>query len=86
MIVYVENIKNTIEFNKLSEAVGWGQEEENVIEKALEKTIFSISAYDEGEIVGYGRIVGDETKFLYIQDIMVHPDYQNQKIFMRHQN
>ena len=80
MIVYVENIKNGKEFNQLSEAVGWGEEEKEVIEKALERTVFSISAYDEGKIVGYGRIIGDETKFLYIQDIMVHPDYQNQKI------
>ena len=80
MIVYVENIKNGREFNKLSKAVGWGEEDKGIIEKALERTVYSISAYDEGEIVGYGRIIGDETKFLYIQDIMVMPEYQNQKI------
>ncbi len=80
MIVYVENIKNKREYNKLSEAVGWGRRNEDIIEEALLKTLFSISAYDNGEIVGYGRLVGDETMFIYIQDIMVHPDYQKQKI------
>ena len=36
-------------------------------------------AYDD-EIVGYGRIIGDTICFLYIQDIMVKPSYQGQKI------
>ncbi len=80
MITYVENIKNVKEYNKLSEAVGWGKRREEEIKNAQEKTLFSISAYDSGEIVGYGRVVGDETMFLYIQDVMVDPDYQNQKI------
>lgn len=80
MIVYLENIKNAKEFNKLSDLVGWGKRKEESIKLALDKTIYSISAYDYGEIVGYGRIVGDETMFLYIQDIMVSPEYQNQKI------
>ena len=80
MIVYLENIKNVKEFNKLSDLVGWGKRKEDSLKVALEKTVYSISAYDYGEIVGYGRIVGDETMFLYIQDIMVSPEYQNQKI------
>ena len=80
MITYVENIKNKREFNKLYEAVGWGRREDHIVEEGLSKTLFSISAYDEGEIVGYGRLLGDETMFIYIQDIMVHPDYQKQKI------
>ena len=30
MIVYVENIKNGREFNKLSKAVGWGEEDKDI--------------------------------------------------------
>ncbi len=80
MVVYVENIKNVREYKKLSKLVGYREKEERIIEKALENTLFSISAYDEGEIVGYGRIIGDESMFLYIQDLMVSPEYQKQKI------
>lgn len=31
-------------------------------------------------MIGYGRIIGDKTMFLYIQDIMVLPEYQLQKV------
>ena len=37
-------------------------------------------AYDDNKIVGYGRIIGDTICFLYIQDIMVKPEYQGNKI------
>lgn len=80
MITYVENIKDVKEYNKLSDSVGWGKREESLLKEALDRTLFSVSAYDEGEIVGYGRVIGDETCFLYIQDIMVSPKYQGQKI------
>ena len=36
---YVENIKNGREFNKLSKAVGWGEEDKDIIEKALERNL-----------------------------------------------
>ena len=80
MITYVENIKDVKEYNSLIERVGYTRKKEDLIRVALDKTIYSVSAYDYGKIVGYGRIVGDETLFLYIQDIMVDPEYKNQKI------
>lgn len=80
MISYVENVKNVSEYNILYDKVGWGKRKELVVKKALDNTIYSISAYDYGKIVGYGRIIGDKTIFLYIQDVMVDPEYQGRKI------
>ena len=80
MIAYVEDIQEEIEYNKLREEVGWGKVEKPIVKKALANTLYSISAYDFGEIVGYGRLIGDGVMFIYIQDIMVTPKYQNQKI------
>lgn len=51
-----------------------------VVEEALNNTLYSVSIYDDNKIIGYGRIIGDKTIFLYIQDIMVIPEYQGQKI------
>ena len=34
----------------------------------------------DDKIVGYGRLIGDGICFMYIQDIMVLPEYQNKKI------
>ena len=80
MINIKENIKNVEEFNLLYDDVGWGAYDENIIQKALDNTFYSVSAYDDNKIVGYGRIIGDTICFLYIQDIMVKPEYQGNKI------
>ena len=80
MINYVDNIINIREYSNLYRAVNRKELDDIIIKNALEKTLFSISAYDYGEIVGYGRIVGDESLFVYIEDVMVHPDYKDQKI------
>ena len=80
MINIKENIKNVEEFNLLYDAVGWGAYDEKITQKALDNTFYSVSVYDDKEIVGYGRIIGDTICFLYIQDIMVKPEYQGNKI------
>ncbi len=80
MINIKENIKNVKEFNLLYNAVGWGAYDENITQKALDNTFYSVSVYDDNNIVGYGRIIGDAICFLYIQDIMVKPEYQGNKI------
>lgn len=80
MIYVKENIKNVQEFNFLYDAVGWGSYDENVSKKALENTLYSVSIYDEDKIIGYGRLIGDTICFIYIHDVMVHPNYQSKKI------
>lgn len=80
MIKIVENKISVDDFNYLTDKVGWGTREFKVVEEALNNTLFSVSIYDDNKIIGYGRIIGDKTIFLYIQDIMVVPEYQGQKI------
>lgn len=80
MIKIKENNKNVDEFNLLYDSVGWGAYDNAVSQKALDNTFYSISVYDDNRIIGYGRIIGDTICFLYIQDIMVKPEYQGNKI------
>lgn len=80
MIKYVAKTLRPSEFNMLTEAVGWGKRDENVVKEALVNTLYSICAYDEEQLIGYGRIIGDKTIFLYIHDIMVVPEYQGKNI------
>ena len=80
MIKIKENNKNVYEFNLLYDSVGWGAYDNEITQKALDNTFYSISVYDEDKIIGYGRIIGDTICFLYIQDIMVKPEYQDNKI------
>lgn len=79
-IKYIEKTPTATEFNTLTEAVGWGTRENNIIEVALKNTLYSLYVYDVDKLIGYGRIIGDKTIFLYIQDIMVIPEYQGKQI------
>lgn len=80
MIRIDENKISVNDFNYLTDRVGWGTRNEKVVEEALNNTLYSVSINDDNKIIGYGRIIGDKTIFLYIQDIMVIPEYQGQKI------
>ena len=75
MITIKENNKDVYEFNLLYDSVGWGAYDDAITKKALDNTFYSVSVYDDNEIIGYGRIIGDTICFLYIQDIMVRSEY-----------
>lgn len=80
MIRTIENKISVDDFNCLTDKVGWGTRDANVVEEALNNTLYSVSIYDDNKIIEYGRIIGDKTIFLYIQDIMVIPEYQGQNV------
>ena len=76
----LENIDNVEEYNYLFDIVGWGSYPKEISKKALSNNIYSVSVYDNDNIVGYGRHIGDGKIFLYIHDIMVKPEYQGKGI------
>ena len=80
MIKYLERTPSAEEFNYLTNSVGWGIRDNFIVEEALKNTLYSLCVYDDDKLIGYGRIIGDKTIFLYIQDIMVIPEYQNKRI------
>lgn len=80
MLKIKENVNNVDEFNFLYDAVEWGAYDNKISQKALDNTHYSVSVYDDNQIVGYGRLIGDGICFMYIHDVMVKPDYQNKKI------
>ena len=76
----LENIDNVEEYNYLFDIVGWGSYPKEISKKALSNNIYSVSVYDNDNIIGYGRLIGDGIIFLYIHDVMVKPEYQGQGI------
>jgi len=84
MIGYKKN--DTISFEEilpLYEAVGWTNYSTNptMLKNALENSLFLISARDEeGKLIGFLRAVGDGYSIVYIQDIIVLPEYHRQGI------
>ena len=50
------------------------------VEKALEGTLFLVSVYEEDELIGLGRIVGDGGIAFIVCDIMVDKKFQRRGI------
>lgn len=80
MLKLKENVNNVDEFNLLYDLVGWGAYNKKISQKALNNTYYSVSIYEDEQIIGYGRLIGDGICFMYIHDVMVKPEYQNKKI------
>jgi len=79
MILIEESTINPKDFNMLRKAVGWEEHDEKDIVLALKNTLFTVIAKEttNNQIIGMGRIIGDEGLFYYIQDIIIIPEYQN---------
>lgn len=80
-------IKEYINFNKqeimeLYAAVGWTNytERPQMLEQAYKKSLLKIGAYDEEKLVGIIRVVGDGESIVFVQDILVLPEYQRKGI------
>lgn len=48
--------------------------------KILDNSLYWYACWDHDKLVGLIRLVGDGVSIIYIQDILVHPDYQRQSI------
>ncbi|MBE6068351.1 MAG: GNAT family N-acetyltransferase [Clostridium lundense] len=68
------------EYIKLRNSIGWKILQYGKIEEGLNNSTYCVCVEDQGNIIGFGRIVGDGATVFYIQDIMVLPLYQKQKI------
>ncbi|RIU94820.1 GNAT family N-acetyltransferase [Oceanobacillus picturae] len=42
----------------------------------LKNSLFAVSIYDQGVLIGMGRIIGDGGAFFQVVDIVVKPNYQ----------
>ena len=75
-----ENCLTVNDFNLLRESVGWSELPKLQVEQALKKGIYSVVAKHNEKIVAMGRLVGDESMYWYIQDVIVMPEYQGKNI------
>ncbi|MGI6669820.1 MAG: GNAT family N-acetyltransferase [Acetivibrionales bacterium] len=72
----VKRSANAEEYIEMRKSAGWWHPEKETASAGLKHSLFSVCAEKDGKIIGYGRIVGDGAFTLYIQDILVKPEYQ----------
>lgn len=70
------------EILNLYESVGWTNYTNNpdMLEKAYVNSLKILGAYEEDKLVGVIRVVGDGYSIIYIQDILIFPEYQRKGI------
>ncbi len=70
------------EILNLYSSVGWTAytDHPDVLKKGFANSMLALAAYEENQLVGILRAVGDGQTICYIQDILVLPKYQRQGV------
>ncbi|MBQ8966568.1 GNAT family N-acetyltransferase [Ruminococcus sp.] len=70
------------EVQRLYSSVGWQAYTEDMaaLQRGFENSLLVLGAYENGELLGIIRTVGDGATILFIQDILVFPERQRQGI------
>ena len=70
------------EIRELYAQVGWTAYTENMkaLEQGYQNSLLVLAAYENGELLGIVRVVGDGFTIILIQDILVYPKYQRQGV------
>lgn len=70
------------EILNLYQSVGWTTYTDipTMLKAAFEGSILKLAAYEHGQLVGILRAVGDGCSILYIQDLLVKPEYQRKGV------
>ena len=73
---------NKDEIQRLYTAVGWSAYTENMsaLEQGYKNSLLVLGAYENGELLGIIRAVGDGFTIVFIQDILVFPEKQRQGV------
>lgn len=66
----------------LYSGVGWTNytDKPGMLKKAYENSLLALGAYDGDKLIGVIRIVGDGVSVVFVQDILVFPEYQHKGI------
>ena len=73
---------NAAEILPLYESVGWVFycKHPETVEKAYANSLCTLAAYEDDKPVGLIRAVGDGQTIVFIQDLLVYPEYQRKGI------
>ena len=70
------------EIRRLYTEVGWTAYIENMsaLEQGYKNSLLVLAAYESDDLLGIIRVVGDGHSVVFIQDILIFPEYQRQGI------
>ena len=67
---------------QLYESVGWTAytEAPTALKNGFRNSLLTLAAYEGGQLLGLIRVVGDRHTIIFVQDILVLPEYQRRGI------
>lgn len=73
---------NENEILRLYSSVGWTAYTENktALRKGYEQSLLTLAAYENGELLGVIRVVGDGFTVVLVQDLLVFPEKQRKGV------
>lgn len=78
---FTKRVPTLDEFRELRTNAGWGLPSALITSEALAKTLFGVCVETpEGRTIGMGRVVGDGGLQVFITDVIIHKDWQNQGV------
>lgn len=76
---YKENILSYEDYYNLRKSVGWTNFSKIQAETAINNSLYIISVIENKKTIAMGRLLGDGQYYMIV-DVIVSPDFQNQKI------
>ena len=70
-------------YQRLREIMGWGRLDPTAAARGLVGALYSVTVVHGQDEIACARIVGDNGIYFYVQDMMVHPDWQGRGIAPR---
>ncbi|MCP4077747.1 MAG: GNAT family N-acetyltransferase [Gammaproteobacteria bacterium] len=80
---FTDKIPDKSEFFPLYISTGWNQNlmlSAEQLEQAVKNSFAVISAYENNQLIGFGRVVSDGIAYATIYDVIVSPNWQKQGI------
>lgn len=78
-MTYTEELPTQDQFFDLFLTTGWNKKYElskEELYEALKNSWYSISIFDNKQLVGFGRMICDGVVHALILDVIIHPDFQ----------
>ena len=82
-IVLVERFPDVDDYLRLRAAAGMHEKTREAAARALPNTLYGVRLERDGQVVGMGRIIGDNGCFFTVVDIAVVPELQGQGLGKR---
>ncbi len=74
MVEFDEQSPSPEEYSQLREIVGWGGYDPQSAAEGLAHSLYTASLREDGQLVAFGRVIGDGRITFYIQDVIVIPE------------